>query len=88
MTDEYIELSKKAFDSLDEERPALKELSLEKSIIITDSDKGNAVVIQNVEDYRRKIGEILATKGRFAGLDNDPTVDREKYIYDLLHRIG
>ena len=50
-------------------------MSLDKSIVITDADKGTAVVIQNVDDYRRKVNEILATKGKFARLDKDPTVD-------------
>ena len=46
MTTEFIEMSKKTIDNLnEEEHAALENLSKDKSIIITKVDIGNAVVI-------------------------------------------
>ena len=56
MTYEFLELSKRALDSLNvEEHNALKTLAEDKTIVITKADKGNAVVIQDIETYREKI---------------------------------
>jgi hypothetical protein len=46
MSTEFIELSKRSNDSVtDEQNTAHKELAREKTIVVTKSDKGNAVVI-------------------------------------------
>ncbi len=77
MADEFIELSKISYDNLTrEERTALVELSKDKSIVITKADKGNAVVIQNVEDYRRKVQLLLENDSKFKKLDSNPTSKR------------
>ena len=66
MTYEFLELSKKALDSLnDEEHNALKSLSKDQTIVISKADKGNAVVIQDIETYRNKIIELLNQDGKF-----------------------
>ncbi len=66
MTYEFVELSKKAMDSLsDEEHKALLNLSRDKAIVISKADKGNAVVIQDVETYQNKIMELLNQDGKF-----------------------
>jgi len=78
MSDEFIELSNTAQDNIDaEEREKLLELADEKSIVISKADKGNAVVIQNTTDYKKKINELLNTSGKFALLDENPTRMRE-----------
>jgi len=89
MTDEFLELSKEAYDSLsNEEHETLKVLAKDKSIVITKADKGNAVVIQNVEDYRRKIGDLLQTTGKFEKLTGDPTLKREFELQKELRKLN
>jgi len=69
ITFEFLELSKLALDSLnDEEHAALKKLSQYKTIVISKADKGNAIVIQDIEMYRNKILEILNQDGKFKKL--------------------
>ena len=85
MTTEFFEMSKKTIDNLnEEEHAALENLSKDKSIIITKADKGNAVVIQNVTDYRDKIQAILNQFNKFERLDKDQTVTRENRLNDLI----
>jgi len=80
MATEFIQLSK-ALDSLtSEEHQALTELTTDKSIVITKADKGNAVVIQDLEDYRDKIGKILIDDGKFVKLIGDQTCKRENRL--------
>ena len=55
MAFEFIKLSQTAIDNLTpDERTELINLSKRKDIIISKADKGNAVVIQKIEDYRKK----------------------------------
>jgi hypothetical protein len=64
-------MSKRSTDSLtDEQHTALKELARDKTIVVTKADKGNAVVIQNVDDYRKKVLNILDDKSKFQVLDD------------------
>ncbi len=72
MTYEFLELSKRSLDSLnDEEHNALKSLSEDKTIVISKADKGNAVVIQDIETYRSKIIELLNQDGKFNRIKAD-----------------
>lgn len=88
MAFEFIELSKKARDSLtDEEHEALLELSKDKSIIITKADKGNAVVIQDVEEYRNKVTKILEADMKFTKLKDDVTRLRETRLQGYLRSL-
>lgn len=85
---DFIELSEKAKDNLSfEEREALNKLSKNDQIVISKADKGNAVVIQNISDYKKKINDLLNTSGKFKKLEHDPTVEREKYLYNHLKYI-
>ena len=85
MADEFIELSKISYDNLTrEERTALVDLSKDKSIVITKADKGNAVVIQNVEDYRRKVQLLLENDSKFKKLDSNPTSKWVKKLQKLV----
>ncbi len=54
---------------------------MDKSIFISKADKGKAVVIQNTEDYIKKVSEILDLEGKFKRLDKDPTVEQEKSLH-------
>ena len=55
-----------------------------QSIIISKSDKGNAVVLQNVEDYKLKINKLLETDGKFVTLRRNPTRTREEELQKQL----
>ena len=89
MTYEFLELSKKALDSLsDEEHKALKSLSEDKTIVISKADKGNAVVIQDIETYRSKILELLKQKGKFKKLKENETLKRERNLQNFLRTLN
>ena len=89
MTYEFIELSKGAIDSLsDEEHRALKNLATDKSIVITKADKGNAVVIQDVDSYRNKVLDILKKDGKFKKLSSDETLTRERKLQNHLRSLN
>ena len=88
MAFEFVELSKQAVDSLnDDERTALENLAKNKNIIISKADKGNAVVIQDVEDYKSKVMAILNTGGKFKSLPKDPTITREGKLVRKLNEL-
>ena len=76
--------SKRALDSLNvEEHNALKTLAEDK----TKADKGNAVVIQDIETYREKILELLTADGKFTKLSSDETIKRERSLQVYLRRL-
>jgi len=88
MTYEFLELSKTSFDSLtDEEHVALKALTQDKSIVITKADKGNAVVIQDLEVYRKKLMALLEQDGKFKKINSDETILREKRLQNYLRSL-
>ncbi len=78
---------KKVNSLTDEQHTALKELAHDKTIVVTKADKGNTVVIQNVDDYRKKVLNILDDKSKFQMLDNDPTRKRETRLQGYLRSI-
>ena len=59
-------------------------LSKEKAIIISKADKGNAVVIQDLDDYKVKINKLLDVTGKFSCLNRDPTRTREAALHKHL----
>ncbi len=72
MSSEFIKLSKKAMDNLnEEEHEALVKLAKDPNIVISKADKGNAVVIQNVADYKAKVKLVLENPGKFEKLPNE-----------------
>ncbi len=89
MSTEFIEISKRAHDNMPEtELNAFKELAKEKSIVITCADKGNAVVLQNIQDYQNKITDILNTDGKFRKLYGNPTRTRETKLTTYLRSLN
>ena len=71
-------LFKRATDSLtDEEREALFNLAKDKSVIISKADKGNAIVIQDKNEYLSKISELLKSGKKFKKLNKDLTITRD-----------
>ncbi len=86
--DEFIKLSKKTDENLSrEERETLVELAKDKSIVISKADKGNAVVIQNTDDYQRKVNELLTTGNKFVLLPKNPTRLRETRLQGYLRSL-
>ena len=86
---DFVELSKKADDNLNQdERKALEDLSKDPTIIITKADKGEAVVIQNVCDYKSKIAALLMEDGKFLKLEIDDTCERETKLQNKLRYLS
>ena len=89
MTYEFLELSKRALDSLNvEEHNALKTLPQDKTIVISKADKGNAVVIQDIESCRAKILELLLQDGKFNKLSSDEAIKRERNLQVYLRGLN
>ncbi len=66
LSSEFYLLCKKSLDNLQrEEHDALVELAKDRMIVISKADKGAAVVVQNIEDYRTKMMGIVNTPGKF-----------------------
>jgi hypothetical protein len=85
---EFLDLSKIARDNLtQDERKALDRLTSDKSIIITKADKGNAVVIQNIHDYKTKVTQLLTEDGKFKRIEVDDTLKREHSLQQKLRRL-
>ena len=85
---EFLEMSKQSLDSLtDAEHQALKELAADKTIVISKAGKGNAVVIQDINDYREKVTELVNQDGKFSKLDHNVTKEREKCLQNYLRRL-
>ena len=66
---------------------ALKTLKEDKSIVISKADKGNAVVIQNITDYKAKVRKILDQPGKFKKLKRDVTKTRENSLLATLKEL-
>jgi hypothetical protein len=87
--DEFLEISKKAYENLsDEEYEAITELAKNKSLVISKADKGNAVVILDASDYRRKVSEILNDDKKFKRLDNNVTRLRERKLQEYMRTLS
>ncbi len=63
-------------------------LAKDPNIVITKADKGNAVVIQNVTDYKAKVKLVLENPGKFEKLPNDVTITRERKLQNLLRQMN
>ena len=56
------------------EQKAMEKLAKRKDIIITNADKGGAVVIINVEKYINEANRQLSDKRNYKKLQEDPTL--------------
>ena len=69
------------------EKKALKNLQVDKNIVITKADKGNCTVVIDEEKYEEKIFKLLNDKDTYVILINDLTKNIErkliKFIFDL-----
>lgn len=67
-----------------DERLAVKSLNKNSTIRITPADKGNAVVVLNVEDYNRKALALINDPSHFVKLSSNPTQTRTKKLVRFL----
>ena len=82
------QLSKRSTDNLsDEQHAAIEHLAKDKTIVVTKADKGNAVVVQNIDDYQAKVMTILNDTSKFQLLNEDPARKRETRLQGYLRSL-
>ena len=64
----------------------MEELAKRKDIIITNADKGGAVVIMNVEKYVNEGNRQLSDKRKYKKLQEDPTLQDSNLVNDTIDR--
>ena len=68
------------------ERKAMQEMQSRNDIVITDADKGGAVVILDVEDYVKEAERQLKNKENYRKINCDPTAANNKTICKVKSR--
>ena len=68
------------------ERKAMQELQSRKSIVITDADKGGAIVILDVEDCVKEAERQLNNKENYRKINYDPTTVNNETIHKVISR--
>ena len=68
------------------EQKAMEELAKRKDIIITNADKGGAVVIMDVEKYINEANRQLSDKRNYKKLQEDPTLQHSNLVNDTIDR--
>ena len=66
-----------------EEKLAIQELSRDNDIIIKPADKGGAIVVQNMADYKKEAYRQLNDEHFYRKLKMNPTSDFQKKILDV-----
>ena len=64
----------------------MEELTKGKDIIITNADKGGAVVIMDVEKYIKEANRQLSDKRNYKKLQEDPTLQHSSLVNDIIDR--
>ena len=62
-------------------------LSKKDHLVIAKADKGNAVVVQDKQEYVDKMLEVLSDKTKFVCLPDDPTIEREVKLQRSLYAL-
>ena len=68
------------------ERKAMQELQSRKSTVITNADKGGAVVILDVDDYVKVAERQLNNKENYRKINCDPTTVNNETIHKVISR--
>ena len=68
------------------EQKAMEKLAKRKDIIITNADKGGAVVIIDVEKYINEANRQLSDKRNYKKLQEDPTLQHSNLVNDTMNR--
>ena len=69
-----------------EEQKVMEELAKRKDIIITNADKGGAVVVVDVEKYINKANCQLSDKRNYKKLQEDPILQHSNLVNDTIGR--
>jgi hypothetical protein len=86
---DYVKNVKKGENSLSQdELETLKILSRNKDLVIAKADKGNAVVVQDKQEYIEKMVEVLSDKTKFECIPDDPTIERESKLQRSLYSLN
>ena len=64
----------------------MEELAKRKDIIITNADKGGAVVIMDVEKYINEANRQLSDKRNYKKLQEHPTLQHSNLVNDTIYR--
>ena len=82
-----IEKTKRpSYSNLSERKKALQELQSRDNIVITDADKGGAVVILDVEDYIKEAERQLHPTETYKRLNHNPTTTNNKTFNKIIKR--
>ena len=68
------------------EQKAMEELAKRKDIIITNADKGGAVVIMDVEKYINEANRQLSDERNYKKLQEDTTLQHSNSVNDTIDR--
>ena len=68
------------------EKQAVETLGSDSNIIIKPADKGGAIVIQNIEDYKQECSRLLADKRNYKLLERDPTPELKITIASMVEQ--
>ena len=68
------------------EQKAIEELAKRKDIILTNADKGGAVVLTDVEKYIKEANPQLSDKRNYKTLQEDPTLQHSNLVNDTIDR--
>jgi len=89
LSDPSFEDSLKKSNNLSkDEVKAIKSLKYNKDIIILPADKGDKIVIQNINDYKDEVNRQLSDYDTYKHLTKDPTHQFNDTINDFITKFG
>ena len=68
------------------EHAAMEELAKRKDLIITNADKGGAVVIMDTDSYIKEANRQLSDKASYKQLTQDPTLQHNRMVNQAIER--
>ena len=69
-----------------EEHNAMQELAKRKDLIITNADKGGAVVVMDTDSYIKESNRHLSDKTSYKQLTQDPTLQHNRMVNQTMER--
>ena len=64
----------------------MEELAKRKDLIITNADKGGAVVIMDADSYIKEANQQLSDKARYKLLTQDPKLQHDRMVNQTIQR--
>ena len=68
------------------EHTTMEELAKRKDLIITNTDKGGAVVIMDTDSYIKEANRQLSDKASYKQLTQDPTLEHNRMVNQTIER--